>query len=546
MGISNSTLMVFRHTLRKMQHLTWTNEMTSETLDSASLPKEPQEGTQAELAPIKPSLRIDAMDILRGFALIGILMMNIEWFSRPISEFSSTGSALSGLDHVVGWLIRCFVEGKFYKLFALLFGMGFAIMLNSAIEAGKPFVARFVRRMLVLFVFGILHLVFLWEGDILHDYAFAGLMLLALIYLFRSKRLQKYNHPKAFLKLGLWWLLLPPIVGVFVGIGFSVSHDNQKMSEQWQERQHVLSLVDQLEAQAELAAETSKLNTSASLAKQTHNDALSSYQIDPKENASELSINEAQIDKVTEDQPNLSPEQEAQEIFDEQQENQADVVEELAALQNGDYWQATHYRAKKSIERLLITPAFTFGLLLPIFILGYWLISAGVMGNYQQHTLLFSSMRYIGLGVGMFTTVAGLMIDAQPVVEDIGLLQIVAGFLFSMGQIFMAAGYFGLLMGLLMSPHWHHRLSYLAPLGRMALTNYLMHSLILTSLFYGYAGGLYGEVSRAPQMLIVLTILGLQIILSSWWLKQYRFGPLEWLWRSLTYKKWQPFKIQTV
>jgi uncharacterized protein len=351
--------------------------------------------------------------------------------------------------------------------------------------------------------------------------------------------------------LGLWWLLLPPIIGVFVGIGFSVSHDNQKLSEQWQERQHILTLVDQLETQALLVAATPEVNSSISLAEQSHNDALSDYQADeqnsqasPKEVSSEVVEEETLTDANTEEEPELSPEQKAQEIFETQQENKQEVAKELTALKDGDYWQATQYRAEKSIEHLLITPAFTLGMLLPIFILGYWLISAGIMRNYKQHTVLFSSMRRIGLGVGLFTTVAGLMIGAHPAAEDLGLLQIVGGFLFGMGQLFMAAGYLGLIMGLLMSPRWHSLLSYLAPLGRMALTNYLMHSLILTTVFYGYAGGLYGEISRAPQMLIVLAIIVLQIPLSSWWLKHYRFGPLEWLWRSLTYKKWQAFKIQ--
>jgi uncharacterized protein len=83
----------------------------------------------------------------------------------------------------------------------------------------------------------------------------------------------------------------------------------------------------------------------------------------------------------------------------------------------------------------------------------------------------------------------------------------------------------------------------LVPMGRMALTNYIMHSIILSSVFYGYAGGLYGEISRAPQMLIAVAILLIQIPLSSWWLKHFQFGPLEWLWRSLTYKTRQPFRV---
>ena len=80
-------------------------------------------------------------------------------------------------------------------------------------------------------------------------------------------------------------------------------------------------------------------------------------------------------------------------------------------------------------------------------------------------------------------------------------------------------------------------------MGRMALTNYIMHSLILTSIFYGYAGGFYGEISRALHMLIVLAIVLIQIQVSRWWLTHYQFGPLEWLWRSITYKKWQSFRV---
>jgi uncharacterized protein len=84
----------------------------------------------------------------------------------------------------------------------------------------------------------------------------------------------------------------------------------------------------------------------------------------------------------------------------------------------------------------------------------------------------------------------------------------------------------------------------LAPFGRMALTNYIMQSVILLLVFHGYAGGLYGQVSRSGQMLVVVAILVIQIVLSTWWLKRYRFGPLEWLWRLATYLSWQPLRIR--
>ena len=78
--------------------------------------------------------------------------------------------------------------------------------------------------------------------------------------------------------------------------------------------------------------------------------------------------------------------------------------------------------------------------------------------------------------------------------------------------------------------------------GRMALTNYLMHSVVMTTVFYGYGLGLYGSVPRLWQMLFVVTLVGIQLLLSPWWLSKYRFGPVEWAWRSLTYWQRQPFR----
>ena len=99
-------------------------------------------------------------------------------------------------------------------------------------------------------------------------------------------------------------------------------------------------------------------------------------------------------------------------------------------------------------------------------------------------------------------------------------------------------------MRLLTHEKWQKRLAVFAPMGRMALTNYIMHSIVLTSIFYGYAGGYFGEISRAPQMLLVLAIIIFQLLFSRWWLSSYAFGPLEWLWRCLSYKKLQPMRIK--
>ena len=110
------------------------------------------------------------------------------------------------------------------------------------------------------------------------------------------------------------------------------------------------------------------------------------------------------------------------------------------------------------------------------------------------------------------------------------------------GSILVAFGHIGLVMHVVRQGLLAGLMERFSAVGRMAFTNYLMHSLVLTTLFYGYGFGLYGEIPRAPQMLIVAGMLGLQLALSPWWLARFRFGPAEWLWRSLTYWKRQPFR----
>jgi uncharacterized protein len=520
------------------------------------------------LQPISAMQRIDALDILRGFALMGILLMNIEWFNRPIAELSSFDSTASGLDYAFGWLVRCFVEGKFYKLFALLFGMGFAVMLNRALQAERPFKAWFIRRMLVLWCIGLAHLIFLWEGDILHDYAFAGLCMLGFVLLLESKW-KKYNHPAAWLKIALWWLALPFIVTVMAGIGYGLSVDPNDAEQAWLEQQTVQTLVSELEQEAtpldalesvasvtvsELTQTTSPLDT---LGNDTENHLAeassgqdnivntTTQSLDDKpsiaeDNKSATPLTEPELS--AEDNNTVALREQAKEILAEQAKQADEVDAEISALRDGTYWQATQFRAGQSVTHLLISPGFTLTMLLPIFLLGYWLINIGAMRNPAGHRHLFKRCMFVGLGVGLPVTVASLIIMAAPAVEDIMAIQVASNVLFAVAEFFMTAGYLGLIMTLLQTRSWQKRLAILAPMGQMALTNYLMHSLILTSIFYGYAGGFYGEIARAPQMLLAFAIILMQIPLSALWLKHFRFGPLEWLWRSLTYMQWQSFR----
>ncbi|WP_041581716.1 DUF418 domain-containing protein [Salisediminibacterium selenitireducens] len=112
----------------------------------------------------------------------------------------------------------------------------------------------------------------------------------------------------------------------------------------------------------------------------------------------------------------------------------------------------------------------------------------------------------------------------------------------SIGGPLLAIFYITSIVLLMQRPAWNRRLQLLAPTGRMALTNYLTHSVVMTVIFYNYGLGLYGEIGPAVWWLMAFVLFSIQIFFSRWWMSRFRFGPAEWLWRTLTYGKKQPFK----
>ena len=141
------------------------------------------DGMPTMLEPVAQSERIVALDVVRGIALLGIFMMNVEFFNRPLSDLGGgLAAGATGLDYWAGWFVHVFVRGKFWTMFSLLFGMGFAVMLGRAESAGRGFKAPYLRRTLALGVFGALHYIFLWAGDILFSYAMAAALLMVVFY----------------------------------------------------------------------------------------------------------------------------------------------------------------------------------------------------------------------------------------------------------------------------------------------------------------------------------------------------------------------------
>ena len=175
-----------------------------------------------------------------------------------------------------------------------------------------------------------------------------------------------------------------------------------------------------------------------------------------------------------------------------------------------------------------------------LMLLGMALMKLGVLSG-ERNTRFYKRMTLFGYGVGLplavlsAVTLEGQQFDPLYVARYGGIPNY-------FGSILVAFGHIGAVMLVVKSGAFEAAVERFAAVGRTALSNYLAHSVVMTSLFYGYGMGLYGEVPRFAQQGFVVALIGLQLLLSPWWLKHFRFGPAEWLWRSLTYGQRQPMR----
>jgi uncharacterized protein len=448
-----------------------------------------------ELAPIPATERIQALDVIRGFALIGIFLMNVEWFTRPITELG-TGVDLNqhGLSSVASWFVYTFVQGKFWTMFSLLFGMGFAVMLTRAEVAGREFVRPYVRRIIGLFLFGLAHFILVWTGDILHNYAITALALLLIVT--RSWKA---------------WLAILASVGI---TALALKSEAMAMSAAFLVVVAVLMFV---------------LNR-GSLARY-YRIGVAMYLL-----PFVLGLGYIGVTAVMPGAGKPTP-AEAQQRSERMAERARDRAEEVRVFSTGSYSESVAFRARAFAKELPDIAGLSL-LALPMFMIGFWFVRSGVIANLRQNLPLFQRLLRWTLPLGLAVTLLSVWMHSsflpgtgrQPVVAA-------ARVLFEIGALPLCIGYVAALMCLL-ATGWGERL--LAPLrhaGRMALTNYLGASLIGTWYFSGYGLGHYGQVSRGGQVLFVAVVFSAQLFFSYLWLSRFRYGPMEWLWRAITY--WQ-------
>ena len=532
--------------------------------------------TSSPLPSLSPANdRLDALDVLRGFALIGICIANVEFFNRPVVE-SGQGipAGLHGLDWLVAFLVAYLVSGKFWTIFSLLFGMGFALMLERARVAGRPFAPTYARRVGVLLAIGLLHHTLLWSGDILISYA-AGALALMLALLAPARVLATALIACIVLPqvpgLGLLgWLLAPvvlaslvalylrtrqawlfPLVTIGTGllmllaalIGASGSKGDDTT---------MLTAVGAIFTGLGLLAcwrgpaEQKPLRIGVQIVLLTYcliaveagmrHVAPAAIQVAGVSNVSNTgSLGSAQADGEP------LPADSGRVL--RYREQVARSTEERAVLTQGSYPDAVAMRFRQLDERMVDEVGFSV-LLVGVFLIGVWFVRSGVIARAAEHKPLYRRLAIVGipLGVGLGLLGSLIAMGRPPGVDDGG--HDLAHALLSLGSLPAALGYIGAVMLMLHSHGALARIRLLAPFGRMALSNYLMQSLVFSLLFYAHGMALWG-IARTAQVGIALGLCALQIGLSHWWLARFQYGPVEWVWRALTYLSWPPMRMKS-
>lgn len=399
------------------------------------------------MQPVKK--RFIILDALRGFALLGICLANYPEFS--LYSFLSAEDAASlqtpGLDRVLRYLLYFFVDGKFYTIFSVLFGIGFSIILEHALSEGGKGLKVFYRRMLVLLVIGLIHLWLLWSGDILTLYAVLGMLL----------PLWHHCSDKALLRWAAAFLLLPVAVDTVVELA------HLRPAGWFYDRQWAL--------------------------------------------CARFGITE--------------------ENFAYWLRDSHDYRGVFQFLMQGGFERMTEFIDGNRYFRVM-----------GLFLLGYWAGRQRFFADLEawRPRLRRIALRGSALGLPLSLAYAWSGVNGHPW----GLTAHSALYtfsVFSMGFAYMAG------LCLLYQRHSTARIwrAFAAP-GRMALSHYLFQTVSGMLLFYGIGLGLGTRLSLSYALLIALGVYLLGMLLSRLWIGHFRFGPVEWVWRMLTYGQYLPIR----
>ncbi|MBE0658799.1 MAG: DUF418 domain-containing protein [Bryobacteraceae bacterium] len=426
----------------------------------------------AHAGPVSQTDRHTTLDALRGFALLGILLMNIVGFGFHFSAYDNPTAAGGSTGWNLGaWVaMHILAEGKMRALFSLMFGAGIILMTSRMEARGDVNSADiYYRRNLWLLLFGILHAYLLWLGDILYPYALCSLVL----YPFRRM------SPKRLL------IIAGVVVALTAGGNIGMAFKTRSTIEQ---------------AQQALAAE--------------------------------------RLGKALTDEQKTAKE-EWEKMRKEYQPAREDLEKDAKAWRGGFF---SSLKARAAVVGMFHSMPFYNPFSLDIWsmmIAGMAFLKLGILTGERSYRFYAwaAAIGYL-IGIPVNSITAWLRVDSG---FDI-VTRFFTGASYDIGRLSIALAHMSVIM-LLCKAGWFKPLtSMLAATGQMALTNYVMHSVICSTLFCGYGFGLYGRLERIDLYLIVAGIWVFQMIASPIWLRYFQFGPLEWGWRALTYWKRPSFR----
>lgn len=406
------------------------------------------------LSPTKDTRRIELMDALRGFAIFGIFLVNmveVSWYhiSGPEDKLLWFGAA----EEIADNLLNTLVEGKFYSIFSLLFGIGFGMYLFRKAEKAEEILSIFKRRLWVLLLIGMAHSQLLWIGDIVFLYAWLGFLLIA----FRHK------SDQWLLKAALICLLVPVVI-------------------------YPLRFIDPY----------------FSLGLPFYFIVMSISPLIGIENIIEWSFVDASLSSSWKEYFRLN--------FISFFIRQADLFD-----------QARPFKV------------------FAMFLLGFWASRQLWHQNPEPFLQKFSKWVYWVFPIAILLNIGMAWIPSSQLNAGSWLGWLKTTFYF-LGVVPLSLCYVYFFIKAFQSPRFQV-LHLFIPVGRVALSNYIFQSVVYTVLMRGVFLGLLGQVNPISCIVLALLIFPFQVAFSHWWLSRYRFGPVEWLWRSLTYGKWQEMKI---
>jgi len=432
-------------------------------------------------APVAQADRIKTIDMIRGFALLGILLMNIPGFGiNWDSWYNIMHGPHNTKDYYTMTVISSFFEGTMRGLFSMLFGAGMILFTQNKHELpdGPSVAEYYYRRLLWLVVFGMFNaFILLWFGDILYFYGMCGMIL----FVFRK------TSPK--------WLIALAIVCMCI----TMFKNQQGWNEGREQRKDYLEAV------------------------------------------------QAKKDSVK-----LKPEQQgaiaAWENIESRRAQGPDTFWVNRNLRNmrSDYATVFTYWVPMNVDgetNGLYQQWFWDGL--TMMFVGMALLGLGFLSN-KLSTSTYVMWLLIGYGIGIpigyLAYKQGQLLSVENFTYYVDRYRMTPDLLYDIRRGFISVGHASLLILIYRSKIVPWLMKALANVGQMAFTNYLMQSIICSWFFYGYGFGFYNKLQFHELYYFVFGVWVFQLIVSSIWLKYFRFGPFEWVWRSLTYWKKQPMK----